>query len=193
MESNLDTGAGAAGPLLELSGIEREFALGETRIRALHGIDLAIVRGEFLAIWGPSGSGKSTLLNILGLIDAADRGTLKFEGEDVGKLSDDALSDCRNRKIGFVFQNFNLVPVLSALENVMLPLQVQGVNAAECKRRAQTWLEHVGLGAFSAFRHDRLSVSAWPSPAPWSARRACSSPTSPPLTSTPRPATKSST
>lgn len=152
------------GPLLSLRGIEREFALGETRIRALRGIDLDVTPGEFMAIWGPSGSGKSTLLNLLGLIDAADKGVLRFEGQDVSQLSDDALSDCRNHKIGFVFQSFNLVPVLTALENVALPLQVQGVKAAEVRRRAAEvrrraaeWLGHVGLGEFLDFRPDRLS------------------------------------
>lgn len=145
------------GPLLSLRGIEREFALGETRIRALRGIDLDVAPGEFMAIWGPSGSGKSTLLNLLGLIDAADKGVLRFEGQDVSQLSDDALSDCRNHKIGFVFQSFNLVPVLTALENVALPLQVQGVKAAEVRRRAAEWLDHVGLGGFLDFRPDRLS------------------------------------
>lgn len=149
--------AAATAPLLSLRGIEREFALGETRIRALRGIDLDVAPGEFMAIWGPSGSGKSTLLNLLGLIDAADKGVLRFEGQDVSQLSDDALSDCRNHKIGFVFQSFNLVPVLTALENVALPLQVQGVKAAEVRRRATEWLGHVGLGQFLDFRPDRLS------------------------------------
>lgn len=151
------TSSKASQPLLELSGIEREFALGQTHIRALRGIDLQVQRGEFVAIWGPSGSGKSTLLNLLGLIDAADRGRLKFEGQDVSTLSDDALSDCRNQKIGFVFQSFNLIPVLTAAENVMLPLQVQGVPAAQARQRALTWLGKVGLGEFAAFRPDRLS------------------------------------
>ena len=144
-------------PLLELRGVEREFALGETRIRALRGIDLDIQRGPFVAIGGPSGSGTSTLLNLLGLIDAPDRGVLKFEGQDVHGQSDNALSDCRNRKIGFVFQSFNLVPVMTALENVGLPLQVQGVKPAEVRQRATEWLQHVGLGQFLDFRPDRLS------------------------------------
>lgn len=143
--------------LLELKGVEREFALGETRIRALRGIDLSVKRGEFVAIWGPSGSGKSTLLHILGLIDSADRGSVLFEGEDVAKLSDNALSDRRNHKIGFVFQSFNLVPVLTALENVSLPLQVQNRPAAEVRERAAEGLARVGLGDFLKFRPDRLS------------------------------------
>jgi len=143
--------------LLALTGIEREFSLGQTRIHALRGINLRVQAGEFMAIWGPSGSGKSTLLNMLGLIDTPDKGSLYFDGQDVHGLSDDALSDCRNRKIGFVFQSFNLVPVLTAQENVGLPLQVQGVGAAEIKRRSAQCLDSVGLSAYLAFRPDRLS------------------------------------
>jgi putative ABC transport system ATP-binding protein len=144
-------------PLFELEGVEREFALGETRIQALRGIDLTIRRGEFVAIWGPSGSGKSTLLNMLGLIDTPDRGSVRFDGQDVRTLSDNELSDCRNRKIGFVFQSFNLIPVLTALENVGLPLQVQGVAPAEIRRLATLWLGKVGLGDFLHHRPDRMS------------------------------------
>jgi len=144
-------------PLLELTGIERTFALGETQIHALRGIDLKVNRGEFMAIWGPSGSGKSTLLNMLGLIDAPDKGTLKFDGEDISNLSDNALSDCRNRKIGFVFQNFNLIPVLTALDNVSLPLQVQGRPSNETRELATHWLGKVGLANFLEHRPDRMS------------------------------------
>lgn len=144
-------------PLLQLQGVEREFALGETRIKALRGIDLTIQRGEFIAIWGPSGSGKSTLLNLLGLIDNADCGRLLFDGQDVSTLSDNALSDCRNHQIGFVFQNFNLIPVLTALDNVALPLQVQNRPAAEVRARATEGLQRVGLGQFLHHRPDRMS------------------------------------
>ncbi len=144
-------------PLFNLVAIEREFQMGGEPIRALRGVDLQIHRGEFVAIWGPSGSGKSTLLNLLGLIDQPSKGSLTFEGEEVSRLSDNALSDCRNRKIGFVFQSFNLIPVLTAVENVMLPLQVQGVPVTTAKERALVWLEKVGLKKFQAFRPDRLS------------------------------------
>ena len=122
--------------LFELSNIHRRFRLGETIVPALRGVDLSIQRGESVAVWGPSGSGKSTLLNLLGLIDAPDEGTLLFHGEDVHSLSDDALTDCRNRSIGFVFQSFNLVPVLTALENIELPLQIQGVAGGASRKRA---------------------------------------------------------
>lgn len=151
------TDTGATPPLLRLSGIVRQFSLGETLVQALRGINLDIQRGEFMAIWGPSGSGKSTLLNIIGLIDSPDKGSLIFDGEETSLLSDDALSDLRVRKIGFVFQTFNLVPVLTAVENVMLPLQIQGVDAGEARERAGRWLNKVGLQRFHDFRPDRLS------------------------------------
>jgi putative ABC transport system ATP-binding protein len=144
-------------PLFQLSGIHRRFALGETTVQALRGVDLTIARGESVAIWGPSGSGKSTLLNLLGLLDSPDQGSLRFKGEDVHALSDDARTDCRNRQIGFVFQSFNLVPVLTAEENVMLPLQIQGLAPRVIRQRAGEWLARVGLEAFAQFRPDKLS------------------------------------
>jgi len=131
--------------------------LGETQIHALRGVDLEVMPGEFLAIWGPSGSGKSTLMNILGLIDAADAGRVLFDGEDVALLSDDELSDRRNHKIGFIFQSFNLIPVLSACENVMLPLQLRRLPKAEIVERAAEWLCKVGLEKLRDFRPDQLS------------------------------------
>ncbi|MDR3158330.1 MAG: ABC transporter ATP-binding protein [Zoogloeaceae bacterium] len=143
--------------LFVLAGVKRTFLLGQTRIHALRGIDLEIMPGEFLAVWGPSGSGKSTLMNMLGLIDAPDAGRIVFDGEDAAALSDDAKSDRRSRKIGFVFQNFNLVPVLSALENVMLPLQLQGRAKDEAAARALEWLDKVGIAGLRDFRPDHLS------------------------------------
>ncbi len=150
-----DVGAGT--PLFTLEGVERSFALGSTRVRALRGVNLTVRRGEQIAIWGPSGSGKSTLLNILGLVDRADAGRVVFDGQDIASLGHDALTDLRSRKIGFVFQSFNLVPVLSALENVMLPLQVQGLAAGVARGRARDWLDRVGLSASAAARPDQLS------------------------------------
>lgn len=143
--------------LFELANIQRHFALGATTVQALRGIDISVARGESVAIWGPSGSGKSTLLNLLGLIDTPSDGVLNFDGQDVRKLSDNELTDCRSGKIGFVFQGFNLVPVLTALENVMLPLQIRGVAGGAAKKRAAQWLAHVGLERFAAFRPDKLS------------------------------------
>lgn len=144
-------------PLLELTNIRRHFALGATTVQALRGVDLAIAHGESVAIWGPSGSGKSTLLNLLGLIDTPNDGTLHFAGQDVHALADDELTDWRNRKIGFVFQGFNLMPVLTALENIMLPLQIGGIATGVAKKRAADWLAQVGLERFAASRPDKLS------------------------------------
>jgi putative ABC transport system ATP-binding protein len=144
-------------PILKLRNIKRRFMLGETHIDALNSIDLDIHAGEFLAVWGPSGSGKSTLMNIIGLIDSPTEGTVNFDGQDTHALADDALTEFRSQKLGFVFQNFNLVPVLSALENVMLPLQIQGVAEAEARKRAAASLIDVGLERFVNSLPDKLS------------------------------------
>lgn len=144
-------------PLLRINGVRRRFMLGETAIDALHGVSLEIHKGEFLAVWGPSGSGKSTLMNIIGLVDAPTAGEVWFDGEDTHKLRDDAITGFRGKKIGFVFQSFNLVPVLSALENVMLPLQIQGVAEASARERAGLALIDVGLEKFKSQRPDKLS------------------------------------
>lgn len=143
--------------MIELKGVERRFNLGRTTVGALNGIDLSIGQGEMLAVWGPSGSGKSTLLNILGLIDEPDEGVIRFDGQTVNHRDDDALAACRNRGVGFVFQSFHLVPVFSALRNVMLPLLIQGWSAAAARPRAAQWLERVGLSGFAMQRPDRLS------------------------------------
>src|ERR1700692_1065279 len=111
-------------PLVELHQVVKLYELGEAQITALNHVDVAIHPGEFVAVWGPSGSGKSTLCNLIGLLDTPTSGKVLFEGQDAAVLSDDKRSEVRNRAIGFVFQGFNLVPVLSALENVMLPIQI---------------------------------------------------------------------
>jgi len=144
-------------PLIALRDVYRRFYLGETAIEALNGISLTIHSNEFLAIWGPSGSGKSTLMNIIGLIDMPTAGEVRFENHDTHDLGDDALTDFRGRKIGFVFQNFNLIPVLSALENVMLPLQTQGIQESAARKRARQMLQEVGLTRFEPARPDCLS------------------------------------
>lgn len=144
-------------PLVQLRNIRRSFMLGETRIDALHKLTLDIKAGEFLAVWGPSGSGKSTLMNTVGLIDSPTEGEISFDGQDTHILSDDELTDFRSKHIGFVFQNFNLVPVLSALENVMLPLQIQGVLEHEASERAAATLEDIGLLRFLKSLPDKLS------------------------------------
>jgi putative ABC transport system ATP-binding protein len=131
--------------LVKVLSAKKTYHLGDTLIEALKGVDLTITPGEFVAIWGPSGSGKSTLCHMVGVIDQPTEGRVEFDGVDVLALSDDERSDLRNRKIGFVFQNFNLVPVLSALENVQLPLQMLGVTEEESRSRALQMLEKVGL------------------------------------------------
>ena len=144
-------------PLLRIKDIRRRFMLGETEINALDSVSLEINAGEFLAVWGPSGSGKSTLMNIIGLIDAPTSGEVWLDGQDTHTFKDDAITDFRGKKIGFVFQSFNLVPVLTALENVMLPLQIQGVAEKIARERAVSVLVDVGLEKFMAQRPDKLS------------------------------------
>ena len=143
--------------ILKLRNVRRRFRLGETSIDALHGISLDIRAGEFLAVWGPSGSGKSTLMNVIGLIDSPTEGEVHFEEQDTRMLADDELTEFRARKIGFVFQNFNLVPVLSALENVMLPSQIRGVAERAARERAAAALADVGLARFANSLPDKLS------------------------------------
>jgi putative ABC transport system ATP-binding protein len=143
--------------LIELSGVTKNYRLGEVSVAALRGVDLAIGRGEFAAIWGPSGSGKSTLLNLVGLIDQPSGGCISLEGRDVSGLDDAQRAKLRNRSVGFVFQNFNLLPVLSALENVMLPLVLRGTPRRDALATAQRRLTEVGLAAQLAQRPDQLS------------------------------------
>ncbi len=143
--------------LIELSGVTKNYRLGEVSVAALRGVDLAIGRGEFAAIWGPSGSGKSTLLNLIGLIDQPSGGRLTLEGRDLAGLDDAQRATLRNRSVGFVFQNFNLLPVLSALENVMLPLVLRGTPRRDAQAAAQRRLAEVGLAAQLAQRPDQLS------------------------------------
>lgn len=131
--------------LVALEGITKTYKLGETTVRAINGISLAVEAGESVAIMGPSGSGKSTLLGILGCLDTPTSGSYRLSGDDVTRMSAARLAECRCRRIGFVFQNFNLLPRLSALENVELPLAYAQVLPRERRQTALAMLKHVGL------------------------------------------------
>jgi putative ABC transport system ATP-binding protein len=137
---------GAGDPVIELSGARKTYRTGSIEFEALRGVDLAIHAGEYVAIMGPSGSGKSTLMNIVGCLDVLTQGTYRLAGEDVGELDEVELADVRNRRLGFVFQQFHLLPSLSAWRNVELPLVYGRVPATERKERAVAALERVGLG-----------------------------------------------
>jgi len=133
-------------PLLQVRRLHKAYVLDGVTIQALRGIDLEVTAGELVAIMGPSGSGKSTLMHILGCLDLPDAGSYELRGQDVTRMGPDQLAALRNREIGFVFQNFNLLPRTSALENVETPLIYAGVGKAERRRRARDALERMGLG-----------------------------------------------
>lgn len=143
--------------LIEMKNITKDYYLGETVVQALRGIDLQIDKKEFVAVWGPSGSGKTTLLNLIGAVDDPTSGELTIAGKNVRSLTDDQKSEHRNATIGFIFQGFNLVPVLSALENVMLPLQIKGASASEARKQAMMRLEEVGLTELANNRPAKMS------------------------------------
>nr|WP_042182475.1 ABC transporter ATP-binding protein [Kibdelosporangium sp. MJ126-NF4]CEL15008.1 ATP-binding protein of ABC transporter [Kibdelosporangium sp. MJ126-NF4]CTQ93396.1 ATP-binding protein of ABC transporter [Kibdelosporangium sp. MJ126-NF4] len=144
-------------PVIEVNALHKTYGTGETEVHALRGVDLLVWPGEYLAIMGASGSGKSTLLNVLGCLDVPTRGTYKLDGIDVGDLNERQLSLVRNRKIGFVFQSYNLVPRTSALSNVELPLIYAGVGRKERRTRAMAALEMVGLVDRAGHRPNQLS------------------------------------
>lgn len=131
--------------MIYLKNVQKVYPMGEVNVPALRSIDLTIKPGEFVAIMGPSGSGKSTLMHLLGCLDLPSDGIVQLDGHDVTKLDEDTLAQIRGEKIGFVFQTFNLIPTLTALENVELPLFFQGVPRAERRARALELLRTVGL------------------------------------------------
>ena len=143
--------------MLKLKEIHKSYQQGSQEFPILKGIDLHVEEGDFLAIMGPSGSGKSTLMNIIGCLDKANSGSYHIEGTDVSDLSDNQLSDLRNQKIGFVFQNFNLMPKLTACQNVELPLTYMKVPKKERRERALEMLRLVGLEDRSEFKPMELS------------------------------------
>ena len=143
--------------LIDLSGVSKHYTSGQWDVRALDSVTLRIAAREFVAVTGDSGSGKSTLMNMLGCLDMPTQGSYLLDGQPVSKLSDDALSAIRNQKIGFIFQGFNLIPTLSALENVELPLMYRGVAREKRRRMAMECLEKVGLSARIRHRPAQLS------------------------------------
>jgi putative ABC transport system ATP-binding protein len=144
-------------PIIEVEDISKIYQLGESEVRALDGVSLTIDKGEMVAIMGPSGSGKSTLMAILGCLDVPTKGIYRIDGENVENLKDDQLAEIRNRKIGFVFQQFNLLSRTSALDNVMLPLTYSGVRGKARREKAAESLKIVGLGERMHHRPNELS------------------------------------
>src|SRR5215470_7436474 len=143
--------------MIDIDAIAKVYQLGDTEVRALDGVELHIAKGEMTAIMGPSGSGKSTLLAILGCLDVPTSGTYQLDGINVEKMTDDQLANIRRTKIGFVFQQFNLLARTSALDNVMLPLTYAGVGGKDRRKRAMQALERVGLGDRMHHRPKELS------------------------------------
>ena len=149
---------GAGGGLIEARGLAKTYRLGQVDVQALRGVDADVAAGEYIAITGPSGSGKSTLMHILGCLDSPTSGSYHLDGEDVSTFSGKRLAQVRNRKVGFVFQTFNLMPRLSVEENVALPLKYRGgIPRAQRRARALRLLERLGLSHRIGHRPDELS------------------------------------
>ena len=143
--------------MIEMQDIVKQYTLGGEIIYALDHVSLRVEKGEYVTIIGPSGSGKSTLMNLIGCLDTADSGTYLLNGKPIRKYREKQLAEVRSKQIGFIFQGFNLLPKLSALENVELPMIYQGVRATERKKRAVAALERVGLGGRMKHRPNQLS------------------------------------
>ncbi|MBF6456748.1 ABC transporter ATP-binding protein [Nocardia cyriacigeorgica] len=143
--------------VLELSNVNKEYLVGDQVVRALDGISLDIAAGEFTSIIGPSGSGKSTLLHLLGALDSPDSGSIRFQGEEIGSLDEERQSEFRRHRVGFVFQFFNLLPTLSAWENVAIPKLLDGTGLRKAKPRALELLDRVGLAERAEHRPAEMS------------------------------------
>jgi len=144
--------------IIEIRDLKKNYALGKTTVHALRGIDLDIKKGDLLSIIGPSGSGKTTLLNIIGCIDNATEGTVKVGEQEITRLNDKQITDIRLHHIGFIFQTFNLIPVLNAIENVEFPLLLMKKQSKdEIRRRAEKLIDEVGLGSYKTHRPAELS------------------------------------
>jgi putative ABC transport system ATP-binding protein len=144
-------------PIIQTNNLSKIYGQGETAITAIDRINLKVESGEFVAVMGPSGCGKSTLLHLLGGLDHPSSGDVFIAGQNLSTMDDDHLSELRRRRLGFVFQVYNLIPVLNAVENVALPLLLDNANASEARNKAYDWLEKVGLGDRSTHRPDQLS------------------------------------
>lgn len=145
-------------PIVKIQNVVKTYQLGETEVKALRGLNLTLFKGEFTALIGASGSGKSTLLNLIGCLDEPDQGVVEIEGKDISKMSELERSHLRNRRVGFIFQSFNLIPVLTVFENIELPLIVQHeLSAEERKRRVEQAINDVGLQKFRDYLPNKLS------------------------------------
>ena len=143
--------------MIQIQDLTKQYVMGTQIVHALQGVSLSIDEGEFLAIMGPSGSGKSTLMNMLGCLDTPTSGTYWLDGEDVSEMSDDELARVRNKRIGFVFQNYNLLARTPAIKQVALPMMYSGISRRERRKRAEDALRAVGLGDRMDHRPDELS------------------------------------
>lgn len=144
--------------MIDIRGLKKDYALGKTVVHALRGVDFSVEAGEFLCVVGPSGSGKTTLLNVIGCIDFATGGSVRIDGVEISSLSDRQVTDMRLNKIGFIFQTFNLIPVLNVLENIEFPLLLMKKHSkAEIKKRSEKLAEGVGLREFVLHRPAELS------------------------------------
>lgn len=144
-------------PMIKVSNLKKVYGKGDTAVTALNGINLSIEKGQFVAVMGPSGCGKSTLLHLIGGLDRPTEGQVWIDGEEIFSLDDNHLTELRRRKIGFIFQFYNLIPVLSALENAALPLILDGMKPAEASARAAEWLTRANLEKRMNHRPDELS------------------------------------